>query len=162
MSTAAARTIRPAPVRKQVIVEASPERAFEVFTTGFARWWPGQSHHIGTAPYKTAVMQPRVGGRWYEIGEDGSECDWGDVLAWDPPRRLLLAWRIGADWKYDPNLLTELEVTFTPQGKQTRVNLEHRLLENWGEGAEAMRQAVDSEGGWNGLLKTYAEAASAR
>src|ERR1700724_525804 len=98
MTTATARQIRPAPVRKQVHVKAPPERAFEVFTAGFARWWPA-SHHIGAAAYKNSLIEPRVGGRWYEIDEDGSECDWGEVLAWQPPRRLMLSWRIGADWK---------------------------------------------------------------
>ena len=67
-------------------------------------------------------MEPRTGGRWYEIGEDGSECQWGDVLAWEPPARVLLAWRIGIDWRYDPALLTEVEIRFTPLGdKETRV-----------------------------------------
>ena len=162
MTTAAAsRTIRPAPVRKQLTVEATPARAFEVFTAGFARWWPA-THHIGAAAYKTSVMEPRVGGRWYEIGEDGSECDWGDVLVWDPPGRLVLAWRIGADWKYDANLLTEVEVRFTAEGAATRVDFEHRLLENMGEAAETVRASIDSEGGWTGILKLYAEAVEAK
>jgi len=157
MTTAAARTIRPAPVRKQLFVEATPQRAFEVFTAGFARWWPGESHHIGGSPYKTSVMEPRMGGRWYEIGVDGAECDWGDVLVWDPPGRLVLAWRIGADWRYHADLTTEVEVRFRPEGKGTRVDFEHRGLENWGEQAEAMRTTVDSEGGWTGLLQAYAD-----
>ena len=157
MSTAAARTIRPAPVRKQLHVTAPPERAFEVFTAGIARWWPGTTHHIGAAAYKTSVMEPRVGGRWYETGEDGSTCEWGDVLAWEPPHRLVLAWRITADWKYDASLTTEVEVIFTAEAGGTRVDFEHRGLENWGERAETMRTAIDSEGGWTGLLRAYAE-----
>ena len=160
MSTATARTIRPAPVRKQFTVAATPERAFEVFTAGFARWWPGASHHIGQAPYKTAVLEPRVGGRWYEIGEDGSQCEWGDVLAWEPPSRLLLAWRIGADWQYHADLETEVEVTFVAEKDGTRVTLEHRRLERMGEAAESLRVQIDSEGGWTGILALYAAEAS--
>jgi uncharacterized protein YndB with AHSA1/START domain len=85
------------------------------------------------------------------------------VLAWEPPTRLLLAWRIGADWKYDPDLLTEVEVVFTPEGEgATRVNLEHRLLENMGAAGEGARASFDSEGGWGGLLQMFAaEAAKA-
>ena len=38
----------------------------------------------------------------------------------------------------------------------TRVDLEHRYLERHGAGAAAMRTAVDSQNGWNGLLKLFA------
>lgn len=156
MTAAATRVIRPAPVRKVVLVKVAPQRAFEVFTAGFARWWPGASHHIGQAPYKTAVIEPRAGGRWYEIGEDGSQCPWGDVLAWEPPSRLLLAWRIGADWQYHADLETEVEVTFVADGEGTRVTLEHRRLERMGEAAEGLRAQIDSEGGWTGIMALYA------
>jgi uncharacterized protein YndB with AHSA1/START domain len=160
MSSGTTRTIRPAPVRKQLTVEASPQRAFEVFTAGFGGWWP-PSHHISAAAYKTAVIEPRVGGRWYEVGQDGSECDWGDVLVWDPPGRLVLAWRLSADWKYQKDLLTEVEVRFTAEGSRTLVEFEHRKLENWGAGANQAHAAIDGEGGWNGLLKMYAAAVAA-
>jgi hypothetical protein len=64
-------------------------------------------------------------GRWFEIGEDGSECNWGKVLAWEPPTRVLLAWQINGDWKYDASLVTEVEVTFTPlSAGETRVAFE--------------------------------------
>lgn len=151
------RTISPAPVRKSLTVKASPQRAFEVFTAGFASWWP-PTHHIGASPMKTAVIEPRVGGRWYETGEDGSQCEWGDVLVWSPPTRLVLAWRLGADWVYHADLLTEVEVTFTPVGQATRVDFEHRHLERMGEAAETARVSLDSDGGWTGILKLYADA----
>ena len=83
------RTISPAPVRKSVRVAAPQERAFEVFTAGIGRWWP-KSHHIGAADLDTFVIEPRAGGRWYERGVDGSECEVGKVLAWEPPARLVL------------------------------------------------------------------------
>jgi hypothetical protein len=69
---------------------------------------------MGHSPQKAVVIEPRTRGRWYEIGEDGSKCDWGEVLAWEPPARLLLAWRIGADWRFDPNLLAEIGVSPEP------------------------------------------------
>jgi uncharacterized protein YndB with AHSA1/START domain len=149
--------IHPAPVRKTVTVQAEPQRAFEVFTEGFDRWWP-RSHTIGAAALKTAVIEPRAGGRWYGIDENGAEDEWGDVLVWSPPSRLVLAWRIGTDWKYQPDLLTEVEVTFTAEGGATRVELEHRHLERMGEGAEGARASFDSPGGWGGLLEFFAAA----
>ena len=153
--------ITPAPVRRSLLVKASPEHAFEVFTAGFDRWWP-KGHSIGAAPQKAAVMEQKAGGRWYEVGEDGSETQWGEVLAWEPPSRLVLIWRIGADWKCDPNLHTEVEVRFTPEGDGVRVDLEHRNLEAYGEQAERVKTAIGGEdGGWGGLLRTFAEAAEA-
>jgi uncharacterized protein YndB with AHSA1/START domain len=155
------RTIRPAPVRKSITVKADAPRAFEVFTAGIGRWWP-RSHRIGSSAQKDVVMEPQAGGRWYEISEDGSHCNWGKALAWEPPTRLVLAWQISADWKYDPDLITEVEVRFTPLGGgSTRVDLEHRNLERFGDKIEGIRAQIDSPNGWTAILKLYAEAAEA-
>lgn len=153
--------IRPAPVKKSVTVNAPITRAFDVFTSGFGRWWPA-THSIGKSPIRNAVMELKTGGRWYEIGEDGNECEWGEVLAWEPPTRVLLAWRIGMNWRFDPNLLTEVDISFTALGDHfTRVDLEHRLLENFGEAAENARGVFESEQGWGNLLAAYRESVAA-
>ena len=144
------------PVRKSVIVATSAERAFRIFTEGIDRWWP-REHHIGASPLKRAVLEPRPGGRWYAVGEDGSECDTGKVLTWEPPRRLVLAWQITSQWKFDASFLTEVEVTFTPEGpKRTRVHLEHRNLERYGAGAVELRKSIDAPSGWTRLLESFA------
>lgn len=152
--------ISPAPVRKTVIVKAAMDKAFAVFTKDMARWWP-KSHSINPAsPQVDVVLEPKVQGRWYELGADGAECQWGHVLAWEPPHRVLLAWQIGADWKYDPTLVTEVEIRFTSEGAHaTRVDLEHRNLDRFGDKAAEARAAFDSEGGWSGLLSAYAQIA---
>jgi uncharacterized protein YndB with AHSA1/START domain len=152
------RTITPAPVRKSIEVEAPPALAFEVFTNRIGLWWP-KSHHIGAADPDTFGIEPRAGGRWFERGVDGSECEIGKVLVWEPPTRLVLAWQIGADWKFDPALITEVEVRFIAQGADaTRVELEHRDLERLGDRADAMRAMVDSPNGWGMLLDLFAQA----
>ncbi len=154
------RTVSFAPVRKTIEVKAGQRHAFEVFTTG--SWWP-KSHSIlkSRSPQKAVVIEPRPGGRWFERGEDGSECDWGKVLAWEPPSRLLLVWSLNGRFEYDPDLVTEVEVKFIPQAEGvTRVELEHRHLERAGETAEAMRSAIDAPDGWRGLLERFAAAAS--
>ena len=154
-------TIKPAAIRKTVTVRTPPEKAFEVFTAGFDRWWP-RSHHIGATPLKTAVLEPGVGGRWYSVHEDGSESPWGEVLAWDPPRRLVVAWRISHAWGYDPKLLTEVEVTFTAVGDgETRVELEHRNLERFGDSEAANTTRVSMDGGWSMILEGYKAVADA-
>lgn len=143
------------PVVKTLSVKASPERAFEAFTASMGQWWP-KSHTIGATPFEAVVMEPRVGGRWFERAADGAETNWGKVLAWDPPRRFVLAWQISADWAYDPNLMTEVEVTFEPQGDGiTAVTLEHRRLELFGERAQAMADQFD--GGWVGVIQHFVD-----
>src|SRR6185369_8306843 len=91
-------------------------------------------------------------------GEDGSECNWGKVLAWDPPHRLVLAWQISAEWQYDAGFETEVEVRFVPDGAgTTRVELEHRKLEAFGEKMAAVRGAIGGDGGWTGILQKFAD-----
>jgi len=140
-------------IRKQLTVEAPLDRAFRVFTANMGAWWP-KEHHIGKAALKDCVIEPKVNGRWYERGEDGSECEWGKVLEWDPPRRLVLAWQLNEGFQYDPALVTEVEVTFTLLApKQTRVDFEHRNLERFGEAAERLRGLMGD--GWGQILESY-------
>jgi uncharacterized protein YndB with AHSA1/START domain len=149
-----------AAVRKSITVKASAERAFQVFTEGFDTWWP-RSHHIGKSPMTKAVIEGFPGGRCYSAQEDGTDCPWGEVLVWEPPRKFVLAWKINPQWEYDPDPAksSEVEVSFTPEPDgSTRVDLEHRYFDRHGEGWEGMRQQVDSQGGWGMLLGLYATA----
>ncbi|HET8950410.1 MAG TPA: SRPBCC family protein [Solirubrobacteraceae bacterium] len=149
-----------APVRRSVVVRAPLERAFEVFTSGFASWWPS-SHSVVEGGYGTAIIEPAEGGRWYERGSTGAECVWGHVLAWEPPSRVLLSWHLDEEWRVDPDAAraSEVEVTFTPEGDGTRVTLEHRGFERRAGGAEIASE-VAKGGGWGSLLETYAAHAS--
>lgn len=150
-----AHTITPAPVRKHIAVNANLARAFDVFTRQITRWWP-PSHTILKAPLKDMVVEPFVGGRWYQTGTDGSRCDMGYVLAWEPPHRVLLAWQLNPDWVFDPGLVTEVEVKFVAEAeRKTRVELEHRHLERMGARAEETRGRIDSPNGWTAILKLY-------
>jgi hypothetical protein len=144
-----------APVVKSVCVRATPERAFQAFMANMTQWWP-KEHTIGAAPLEEVVMEPRVGGRWFERAADGAETNWGKVLAWDPPRGFVLAWQISANWAYDPALMTEVELTFDGQADgTTRVTLEHRRLELFGERAQAMAEGFD--GGWVGVIQHFVD-----
>jgi uncharacterized protein YndB with AHSA1/START domain len=148
--------VHPAPVRKSIVVQADVARSFSAFTSGIGRWWP-RSKSIGATAQVDVVLEGRAGGRWYELGTDGAECEWGKVLVWEPPARVVLAWQIGSDWKYDPALVTEVEVTFTALvGGATRVDIEHRHLERFGNDAARLRDAFDSDGGWPGVLRAFA------
>jgi Activator of Hsp90 ATPase homolog 1-like protein len=146
------------PVRHTVVVKASLERAFRVFTEEFDSWWP-RSHHIGKSPMKRAIIEGRAGGRCYTEQVDGTDCDWGTVLVWEPPRRFVMAWQVTHEWGYEPDIAksSEVEVRFTPESDgRTRVDLEHRNFERHGAGGEILRASVDSTGGWGELLKLFA------
>jgi uncharacterized protein YndB with AHSA1/START domain len=149
-------------VRKVVAVQAPPAVAWRVFTEKMGAWWPLDTHKIGKATAVAAVIEPRAGGRWYERGDDGSTCDWGRVLSWEPHSRLVLSWDISADWQPDPTLKTEIEVRFIGDGENgTLVELEHRHLDRYGARRDEMRGIFDSEGGWGRLLASFARAAAA-
>jgi uncharacterized protein YndB with AHSA1/START domain len=149
-------TIAPAPIKRSIRVKATPAKAFDMFTAGMGRWWI-KSHSINKAsPIKAVIVEPKVGGAWFEQGEDGSKCTWGKVLAWDPPSRLVLSWQIDAHFQYDPSLETEVEIRFVPFGEETEVQLEHRNLDRFGAAAEQIRGIFESPGGWPGLLSAFA------
>ena len=121
-------------------------------------------HTIGESPLAEMVLECREGGRAYGLGEDGSESDWGRVLVYEPPHRIVVSWDITLQWKHELDLAkaSEFEVSFTPEGEgRTLVVLEHRHLDRHGEGWEDMRDAVGSPNGWGGGLGAFANAAEA-
>jgi uncharacterized protein YndB with AHSA1/START domain len=158
-----ATTISLAPVRKTVVVQAPPDKAFEVFTAGIDRWWP-KSVGIGAAPVSESIIEPFVGGRWYTRHTDGAEVVVGHVLVWQPAERFACSWEISSDWKPDARVAfaSEVEVRFVAEAPgRTRVELEHRNFERMGATAgEKMRNGVD--GGWPTLLDLFAKEASGR
>jgi uncharacterized protein YndB with AHSA1/START domain len=148
-----------AAVRQKIVVEAPIERAFRVFTEGFGSFKPPE-HNLLAVPVAETVFEPRVGGRLYDRGVDGSECHWARILVYEPPNRVVFSWDISPSWRIEADLAktSEVEVRFfveTP--RRTRVELEHRNLERHGDGWESVRDGVGAEQGWPLYLKRYAE-----
>jgi uncharacterized protein YndB with AHSA1/START domain len=146
-------------VQTSIVVEAPAERAFAVFTDDIGSWW-SPDHHILRSELARMVFEPREGGYVYDVGVDGSECRWARVLAYEPPRRVVISWDINLQWEIetDPARTSEVEVRFTPEGeRRTRVELEHRHLDRHGDGWEPMRDAVAAPDGWEGGLRRFAE-----
>ncbi len=142
-------------IRKSITVNAPVERAFEVFTDGIGTWWPIKTHSAGREKAETVVLEGREGGRLFERHTDGAESDWGQVTAWDPPRRVAFTWHPGRGVE----TAQEVEVHFTTDAGATRVDLEHRGWEKLGDRATEMVHEYDS--GWDHVLgRRYAEAAS--
>ena len=150
-----------APLHKSIRVNAGQAHAFKTFVA--FRWWPkGYSILPSRSPQMFVSLEPRVGGRWFERGEDGSECDWGEVLVWDPPNRLVVTWQVNHEFQPSPDIVTEIEVMFVPDGvNATEVKLEHRHFERLGDAAEKARLRIDGPNGWSGLLEKFAAEAAA-
>jgi uncharacterized protein YndB with AHSA1/START domain len=150
-------------VHSSIVVEAPIERAFKVFTEDFDRIKP-REHNMLAVDIAETVFEPRAGGRVYDRGVDGSECQWARVLAFEPPERVVISWDISPQWQIetDPDKASEVEVRFiaeTPD--RTRLELEHRNLDRHGEGWEGVREGVAAADGWPLYLQRYADLANA-
>jgi uncharacterized protein YndB with AHSA1/START domain len=149
-----------AAVRRTLHVNVPIEHAFRVFTEKMGSWWPA-SHHVGGSPFQDIVIDPRAGGRWYEVNAKGEECVWGTVLAWEPRKKVVLSWHLQPDWSFSPDMARASEVTleFVAEGpERTRVDFVHRHLERHGAGWETMREQVGAESGWPMILEQYVQA----
>lgn len=157
-------SVEEAVVRKNLWVRASVERAFSVFVEQMETWWPA-THHIGKEPFALIVVEPRVGGRWYERSASGMDCEWGTVLRWDPPHAVTFSWHLGPghdgpDWVFDADMTkaSEVEIRFSDSGDgMTLVELEHSKLERRGEGYQQLRALFDGPGAWEGILSEFAK-----
>lgn len=144
--------INPMTVNKEVLVEASKETAFTVFTQKIDLWWP-REHHIGKSPLVEFVLEGKPGGRWFSRHEDGSEADIGKVLIWDPFEHLTLAWQVNGNFQYDPELVTEVVIHFIPTvSGATRVILEHRNMQRLLGGDKLI---AEMDQGWGMTLTLY-------
>ncbi len=147
-------------VRSSIVVEAPIERAFRVFTNDFDRIKP-REHNMLSVEIAESVLEPRAGGRIFDRGVDGSECQWARVLAYEPPNRLVFSWDISPRWQLekDPDRTSEVEVRFIAESaERTRVDVEHRYLDRHGEGWQGLREGIGGGDGWPLYLQRLADA----
>jgi len=145
-------------VRRHIVVEASIDRAFTVFTERFGDFKPPE-HNLLSAPLVETVFEPKVGGHIYDRAVDGSECRWARVLAYEPPDRVVFSWDINPQWQLEPEPgnTSEVEVRFVAETPQrTRVELEHRHLDRHGPGWPSISDGVGDDDGWPLYLDRYA------
>jgi uncharacterized protein YndB with AHSA1/START domain len=140
------------PLRLAFEVDCSPEHAFTTWTERIASWWPSD-HTVSGEEHLVVMLEGRIGGRIFERTETGAEHDWGEVVAWEPPHRLVYSWHLRRD-RADA---TEVEIRFRPAGTATRVEIEHRGWESLG--AEGRTWRDRNLGGWSTLLPHFVEAA---
>jgi uncharacterized protein YndB with AHSA1/START domain len=148
-----------ASIRTEVVVEAAVERAFRVFSEQFDKIKP-RDHNLLDVDIAESVFEPRAGGRVYDRGVDGSECQWARVIAYEPPERIVFTWDISPQWQIEADLskASEVEVRFIAEAaERTRVELEHRHLDRHGEGWQGLREGVGGDQGWPLYLRRFAE-----
>ena len=146
-------------VRKEIVVAAPIERAFSVFTERFGDIKPAEHNLLGASAV-TTTFEPRVGGHIYDRAEDGTECRFARILAYEPPNRVVFSWDIGPTWQLETNLdnASEVEVRFTAEGPdRTRVELEHRHIDRHGPGWDNIYDGVAGDDGWPLYLARFAD-----
>jgi uncharacterized protein YndB with AHSA1/START domain len=151
------------PITGTTTVDLPLDQAFEVFTASIDTWWPHE-FHIGRADVAEVVLEPGVGGRWYERGVDGTECDWGRVTLWEPPDRVVFTWQIDGSFRFDPDpgRASEIDARFTAVGPaQTVVDVEHRHFDRL-VGGQGVSDTINGGGGWALLLAAFAKSAGER
>ena len=130
-----------------------------MFTEQLDKIKPREHNMLGVDIAET-VFEPRAGGRIYDRGTDGSECEWASVIAFEPPDRVVFSWNVSPRWQVetDPARRSEVEVRFIAEGPdRTRVELEHRHLDRHGDGWEGLRDGVAAPDGWPLYLQRYTE-----
>ncbi|AYL96483.1 SRPBCC family protein [Mucilaginibacter celer] len=149
-------TIKLTTIKKEVLVNASQETAFNAFTGKIDLWWP-RTHHVGKCPMIELVLEQKQNGRWFSKHEDGSEVNVGYLLAWDPYQALVLAWQIDGNFQYVPELITEVKVNFIAESPTlTRVILEHHDLQKLMGGSKVI-ESMDQ--GWGMIINLYKQVA---
>jgi uncharacterized protein YndB with AHSA1/START domain len=147
-------------IRVSISVPWAPADAFRRFVEDFGQWWPREYTWGGDA-LEAIGMEPRAGGLCTEHGPHGFRCDWGRVLTWAPPERLVLAWQISPRREPvpDPEQASLVEVRFAADGDGgTRVRLAHTAFGRHGAGAAGYRAALASPQGWPYILSRFAAA----
>jgi hypothetical protein len=156
-----ATTLHRPPVRQSTLVRSDAAHTFEVFVRSIGVWWPRRPYSVGGDRVRDVTVEPRVDGRVYETWDDGTVREWGRILAWEEPRRVVMSWVCTP-------ATTEVELVFTPLGPAlTRVAVEHRGWEALSEAqlAEDCAQpggyaAGGFDRGWATILGALAAAAT--
>jgi uncharacterized protein YndB with AHSA1/START domain len=143
-----------APLELRFTVRCSPEHAFDTWANRTSLWWP-HGHSVSADPGLTVTIEPRPGGRIFERTRAGDEHDWGEVLDWEPPRRLRYLWHL----RFDREDATEVEISFAPAPDGTAVTIVHSGWERLG--AKGPERRAQNERGWSGLVPQYVEACAA-
>jgi len=132
------------PIRREVLVDAGPAVAFEVFTSRIGLWWPIADKSVFGAGGTVAF----AGGQIIEQSADGQRVVWGTVTRWEPPAGVAFTWHPG----YGPERASHVEVTFAAAGPQTLVTVTHA---GWDVSADPAAARAEYDHGWPVVLDHY-------
>jgi uncharacterized protein YndB with AHSA1/START domain len=138
------------PITLSFEVACDPPHAFDLWATRTSLWWP-HDHSRSGDPDLTVIFEPRAGGRIFERTAGGKEYDWGEVVVWDPPRRLAYLWHIYGE----RSQATDVTIDFEPRGGGTLVSIVHGGWDRIPSSAELRERNVE---GWSGLLPHFESA----
>ncbi len=134
------------PIRREIVVDADRDTAFEAFTAGIGRWWPLAGHSVHGAGSTVEF----AAGQIVERATGGETAIWGSVTTWDPPGALAFTWHPGRG----PDRASQVRVTFTDLGEQTRVRLEHS---GWEIFDDPVAARAEYDEGWPAVLDCYGD-----
>lgn len=146
-------------VTHTVVIGLRTEAAFSRFVADMGAWWP-RDYTWSKDALEEIAIEPQTGGRCFERGPHGFHCDWGRVLEWEAPKRLVFSWQISSTRVPVPDdrQASEVEMLFEREDESTtRVELEHRNFDRHGEGADAYQAAMASEQGWPFILECFVD-----
>jgi uncharacterized protein YndB with AHSA1/START domain len=112
-------------VENSVVVEGSPEAAFESFTRGLPQWW--DSAHTWSGEAKNLSLDAKAGGCFCEqLPEAGGSVQHGRVIFARPGKLLRLDAALGPF--QEMAIQGVLTFGFLPEGKGTRVTVNYRVF----------------------------------
>ncbi len=105
------RTVR---IETELRFRATPERVYEVLVERSSEWFPTT---YGEERVKAIVLEPRIGGAYYEDWGEGRGHLYGTVTRYDPPFQLHFRGRL------DLGTILDTEYTLEPAGDDTIVRV---------------------------------------
>lgn len=145
----------PPPIIRAAWVDRPADEAFRVFTDQIGAWWPLPTHGLFGDRSGAVVFR---GGQLVEQATDGAETVWAQVRTWEPPHRIVVSWHPGRGIED----ASEVEVSFEPEGRGTRVVIEHRGWETFGDDAVNRRLGYVGPNAWGYVLDHFADGAETR
>lgn len=146
------------PIRREVIVDADPATAFEVFTARIGDWWPLADFSAHGDGSSVAF----VDGVIVESHPGQPDNAWGTVDRWEPPAVAAFTWHPAAD----ATTASHVTVTFIELGDpdernsaRTLVRIEHA---GWEVFADPASSRAEYGHGWPVVLDCFSTAVSRR
>lgn len=133
------------PLRREIVVAATPEVAFDVFTGGIGRWWPLAELSVHRDRSASVAFDDGV---IVERSATGEEAVWGTVTRWEPPAAVAFTWHPGRP----ADVAGLVEVGFTAVDGGTLVTLRHGGWESYADPAAAR---AEYDHGWPTVLGRY-------